>query len=479
MITNRYSVRPNRTRGPLIWAVLLTLSSLVVVHLTSSGMAAQTCTGGCISQGHYNLSAQSYPWAEDISSATSQPYGDPIYVTGPNFPTWTVLQSGCSLVNQQNLQSSTTFNVLFRAAVVIDTGTTAPAGTLYNVQLTIDGAQHGWYERRVSDVLPQTERFEGTAQHIPAGNHVYALQVSVIGSGTIEFSQQWLTALGAPSSSNPGDRSVRTDTISVGTGWAQITDAVTFTVSTPVDLVVQGYTQVNSVAGATQLTFVPNLSCCGWPARYGSVAVPSHLDNGINFHDHLLNLAPGTYTLYIVAHTNAGTATLQYRQVEFQTYPANVWPSSFVSAEVSASDTVTVDTSTTQAQPTAPIFDTSFGKWTKLLEMPMGPEFGGNDGMVQAYVQLLGNLSGTPLAEFGFQYNQPGGTDVGLSLFEVPAGPDGLYLFGDVYNLGCSSCTITLWMRKVYGNGLGSSGHFNVGMRWMMAKCAPADSCLN
>lgn len=461
-----------RVRRALCSSLYIALLSLIPMP-----SEAQFCTGDCVTHGHFNYEPTAFPFTEDITSSTSTPYSSPITIYGPTFD-WTTIQSGCDLLNQQNLQATGAFNVLLRASVSIDTVTAAP-GSRYEVQLLVDGVEHGWYLRRLRCQLPQYDRFEGTAQNIPAGNHVYSLQARLLDGGTVTFGQQWLTAQGAPIA-YPGakDVSVTEITINPGPTWTAITNTVSITTGSIVDVMLQGYVSINAGVPGDQLTFAFSLDDTLLP-RTSSVAVPAYVADGVNIMDHLLNLAPGTHTLKLLARTLSGSATLQWRQVEFLTLPGHVYPGYAAVAEAAATNPITVSTdSADQPQPTVPLLHYICGRWTRLLEVNPPTVFGLNAGVISGYVQLLGNLQGSGLAQIVIQLNPPDGFDLGLSGLQVTPTADGLYFFGEA-NGGCAGCTITLWMRKLNGVcGSGDAGQFDVGNRYMVIKYVPNDGCL-
>src|SRR6266545_4852498 len=157
---------------------------LSLLLLAVDPAAAQFCTDpstNCRSQGHHAIKSSIYPYSEDIAGAGSVPIGN-VTVSGPNGP-WTVVSTGCTQVNQNNLFTSTAFNLRLLAYLQIGATTVTPSGQ-YEMQFLIDGVPHGWFVRNYKGMLPQGDFFGTIAANVPAGTHRFEAQVRLLAAGT-------------------------------------------------------------------------------------------------------------------------------------------------------------------------------------------------------------------------------------------------------------------------------------------------------
>jgi hypothetical protein len=76
-----------------------------------------------------------------------------VTVSGPTGP-WTVVSTGCAQVGQNNLFTSTAFNLRMPAYLQIGNTTVAPGGQ-YEMQFPIEGVAKGWFVRSYEGMLPQ------------------------------------------------------------------------------------------------------------------------------------------------------------------------------------------------------------------------------------------------------------------------------------------------------------------------------------
>lgn len=475
------SILPDRQLN--LWS---TVPVDATVDVTGYFTAPSTfCGSTCMAHGHFTRSEARFPFTEDISSAhlTSTPCKNPVKIYGPTTE-WTTIQAGCQELNLQNLQGSEAFNVLLRTQIDIGVESTAGIGARYEVRLLVDGQERGWYLRRLRSPLPQTDRFQGSAQNLTAGNHAYSLQARLLDPGMLVFHQQWLTAQGAPTH-YPAGKAVSSGALPIGSAFVPVTDTVYFTTpeaesptyAAGIDIMLDGYVQVTSVENPTaKLEF--GFSLDGQPAaRTSSMAVPANLYDSVSPVDHVLNVGGvgQVHSLRLLARVTAGTAVLEHRQLEYTSFPVFTPPFTAVAGEVQATNIVRVDTNTQEAQPAN--LDTEYGKWTKVLEMTLPSSLDGV-GTIEGYVQLKGNLVGSSLANASFHVNSFGGVDAGINGFQATPTEDGIYIFGEAGS-GCAPCIASLWIRKYYKPGvIGSPGGFDVGYRYMGWKWLPSEGCL-
>jgi hypothetical protein len=209
------------------------------------------------------------------------------------------------------------------------------------------------------------------------------------------------------------------------------------------------------------------------------LSVPPQLYAGVNFVDYLSNVAAGTHTLRWWAKTTSGNASVEWRNIEFVSFPAYQGNPSLVFADATSAAPVTVSTSYGGPQPSNPLLQ-GCGSWTPLLTLAPATVFGFTTVSMVGYVQISGSVVNPGPAQFAITHDQAG-YELGIIGLGILNSADGYYFFSDGSNdIGCAGCTITLWARKVADpacvEGAGP-GSFAVGLRYLAAKWTPMDGC--
>lgn len=448
--------------------------ALAASILGPASVLRQICsqnTTNCTAQGHSTMDASSYPWTQEISFDASQPVGRITLNYNPNV--WTVLQTGCTDLGNRNIRISTgaTASILLSANLAIESATAAN-GSLYEVQLMIDSVVEGWYLRRIRGIYPDQQHFEAVAPSISSGNHTFAVKARLLNTGSITFNQQWIVAQGVPNS-YPSAHSVNQNSITISsTGLVPVSNQVSFNTTTTTDLAVQSYFVVTGGLAGDVLTLAYYLD--GRNAGHTNVVgVPPVLYDSISSVDHIFSVGAGSHTLQLYGRAAIQPATVTSRQLEFLALPG-VSPGVTAHIDGQSTGTVRVDSRTTQQQP-FPI-DTTAGNWTKLLTLTV-PSFSApyNGWLLSGYVQLLGNVSGSGVANMAFLRRLPDGTyiDLGIKGFNVTNSVDGQYMVSSGPDMGCGppGCSVELWMRV--NKFFRGDGAFDVGTRSMMVKILP------
>jgi hypothetical protein len=390
-----------------------------------------------------------------------------------------------------NLDGTQPFNALLRVHLDI-AGTTAPVGTAYTVKLLVDGSENGWYRRKLRGNYPYGDYFEGSVRNLSAAPHVFSVNVSILGPYQMTIGQVWMTAQGVPAQPQyPSYKVVSVDTIPVTPTWAAITQTISFSTTTAVDIALQGYFQINS--GTAPDAVWTGFSLDGASGqRTSMVGITQSLADGIpdgaNVLDYLYNVPPGNHTLTLWARTDYHSATLQFRQIEFVSFPSNALNNPAFVAGDYRDNTLTVSTQAAEEQPTGALVNPICGRWTKLLEYTIPPVSGQYNWTLEGYVQTLGGLTGLTIGDISFQILIPASnpvfeSDGGFSTFRISQSPDGLYIFGDGLLMDTTSgAKVRLWIRKRNGCGTvscpgGEPCGFTVGKRYMTTRYVPHQGC--
>jgi hypothetical protein len=456
--------------GRVVLLLCADLCSVLSIPASADGFFC-TASTACRSKGHTTFAGMPYPFTEDITGALEF-----VTLAGPN-SSWTTLGSGCSDLNGFNLNGSQPFNTLLRAQITVSSAT-AVSGARYEVQLLVDGVEHGWYTRRLRGHYPQVDMFAATAQGLAAGGHQFSVQVRLDDGGTITTSNTYITAQGAPTTF-PSAQSVALPRITLQAGAYQpVTNTVVFTNAQAVDLAIQGYFSVDMGTPGQLLLVMPFLDGVGQQPR-STVAVPPVLYDGVNVLAAIPNVQPGTHTLALYV-APSGSTSFSARAVEFVSFPVTPYG-------LLASDTQStlVDSATSGVQPSPLVLENGCGLWTKLLEGTIPPDPNSYNHVYEGYMRMVPPTTGPPYAELAFETIFPSaGTDGGQLALEVPVGTDGVFLFGDAGAFGENQTeTVRLWARKVNplcdGAGHnGQQGSFWVTDRWMWIRHTPIGGCL-
>lgn len=455
-----------------------------LLFLLAHSMAAQvnTCTDpptNCRNQGHAAIKGSIYPYSEDITGSASG-----VVLTGPNSP-WKIISTGCTDVSQNNLFAGAAFNLRMSAYLQIGATTVAPGGQ-YELQFLIDGVAHGWFVRNYKGMLPQGDFFGAVATNLAPGTHRFEVQVRLLAAGTMTFVQQWATSTGAPTSF-PYFSDTASAALTIDGTWRQVTDQVTFTNSTAVDLYPLAYLQWNS--GTPNDAFTVKFLLDGAePPHNSDIVVPQYFRDGIHIFDHLTNVPAGTHTLSLWAkNAVAHSASVSFRTIALSSYPAaSAHPADPVLADGIAYGALTINPSIASTEQ--PAFGKGCGYWTKILEFDVPPVSGPFTWTGEGYVRLLGNRTGdwsTTRVEIAIEaialYPTPAVSDMGWVTVSTSNSLGQIYLFSDSMLWGNAyGQKIKLWMRKVAGCGY-SAGSFDIGRRYLSLKLVPTDgiTCYN
>ena len=456
-----------------------------VLLFAHAGMA-QLCTNpstNCRSLGHATTKDSIYPYSEDIAGAGSVPIGN-VTLSGPNGP-WTVVSTGCTQVSQNNLFAGAAFNLRLLGYLQVGSTTVAPGG-LYEVQFLIDGVAHGWFVRNYRGMIPQGDHFGTTATNITAGAHRLEIQVRLLAAGTMTFSQQFVTSMGAPTSF-PYVADTAAAAMTIDGTWRQVSNTLTFTNGAAVDLYPISYLQWNS--GTSNDTYTVKFMLDGAePPHTSDIAVPPYFRDGVHIFDHLANVPAGTHTISLWAkNTVSRTASVSFRTIEVASYPAaSAHPGNPILRDNIAVGPLTINPSIPSAEQ--PVFGVGCGYWTKILEFDMPPVTGVFNWTGEGYVRLLGNRTGnwtTTRVEVAIEAislsSPPAASDMHWVAASAPNSRGEIYIFADsmLWGNGLGQ-KVKLWMRKTSGCGF-STGTFDVGERYLSLKLIPTDgmSCFN
>jgi hypothetical protein len=468
---------------------VLLIGSLLLFPLSLFALDQCASPTGCgASNGHNVLVNSLYPFSEDITSPISQPIGY-VTISGPTF-NWTLLATGCQNMSPAgtNIVAGGAFNARLMAYLQLAQATAA-AGAEYEIQLRIDGVQHGQYVRRYNGLLPQGDHFNGTAENLSAGNHTFEIYGRLLSSGSLTFQQQYIASLGAPTS-YPVLKEVNNGSFTVTGTWQQASDTVTFTNSSTIDLFPQAYFEINSGTPGHHMSFGFSLDGAT-SVRTSDFAAPNYYRDGINIFDHLMNIPPGTHTLsYWLIDRDGGTMAISLRQIELFSLPAaSAHASNPLFYDAIDSTPVTTNPNSglspsfmTQAQGTV------CGSWTKILEFTMPQAVGDFNWTGDGFIELLGQDSGdwtkagiemaidVQASPTGGPNNGPISTDFHFVQENAPAGRGQIYFFADAMFWGAgypSGTTFRLWVRKVTCDA--APGAFRIGKRYLGVKLVPSD----
>jgi hypothetical protein len=198
--------------------------------------------------------------------------------------------------------------------------------------------------------------------------------------------------------------------------------------------------------------------------------VPPQLYAGINLVDHLFGVKPGTHTVQLEAQAASSDVYVSWRSLEYASFP-----SSSPAYKAQANDTVIVDTyradpNNPGRQPAAANLSPSCGFWTPLLDIPVNIG-NGFTFAASGYVQVTSPIVSPDNSQFAIEVPP---YEAGIIAVHITPTPDGFYFFSDgSTNVGCASCTVTLWARKINGCGQGGPGKFSVANRYLALKWVP------
>jgi len=381
------------------------------------------------------------------------------------------------------------------------------------VQLLVDNTVYGHYLRRLHQSVPGTNDayiFEASVQNLPPGPHTFTERARLLDQAVV-YVGGYTTSVGAPASLYQSAKATASDLLTIYSyaspqGWTSLTSsALSINQAVAVDLALQGYAQLDAAPGAQTILFrfvVDGVVV----QRQSLTAVSPVLADGINVVDHWLNLTAGPHTIQLQAATDGGTATLEWRQVEYVAFPRDAITSPASEAAVSIGAGAACNVSSDDAsgscdnqaissppQPIAAV-QQGLGKWTLLAETTLPLTASGNIGSwaIDGYIQFRGGIPGQAgpgtWGQLAFETITHDGppvctdkaVDMAIFNFVIPAGSPGLWVYGDAGQWGVSDshCSpsiptrVRLWIRPVWpGNS------FLVGDRYFSVKIIPPGDC--
>lgn len=441
-------------------------AAVLALLFSPATASSTTCTEGFK---HNTLDTSRFPYTDDINfspDSIAVVPGDP-NLSGPFY----TLVAGCDEIQGKNLRASESFSTLLRAYVRVKDAT-APTGSLYELRLVIGTEVIADYSRRLRGTYPDGDYFEASKQNLAAGQYAFRIEARLFAAADkqMRFDVGWINAQGAPYPLYPSAQTTNPAVVTVTTTWTRVADTLVLNPSSSVDLFMSGYTNVNAGTTASRLDVefrVDQLS-----ERDSSLPVPGIKPDSVRALDHRLTVQPGQHNVELWAKVDAGVALLQYGSLHVVSFPGYT-----AARQAAAFSPVAVDTQTTGPQPITNLND-GLGLWTKVLEMqvpeiPQQPQSQVNL-TVSAYVEILGNTSGSTAAQVAVEFVNPvdgggfSGVDIGWTDFQLKPGRGALYPFGDGLHTNSGlpeGSTIRLWLRKLLG-----SGSFQVGQRYLAIK---------
>lgn len=439
------------------------------------------CPGldACADAGHQFTRGSTFPYSEDNAA------GNPIVLSRDSG--WTLLQSGCADNGRVNVMAGAAVNLRVAAYLRIDAATAAP-GAHYEVQFLVDGNPVGWYVRAYRGLIPQGDHFNAVLPNLAAGDHTLELRARLNDPGTLTFTHEVTTSIGAPIV-HPAFSQANASRLTIGGTWQQASDTITFTndSSGDIDVMPQAYVQIDAAAAGDHLSF--GFSLDGNHSEHTSdIGAPAHVPDGINVFDAIANVPPGTHTLsFWVIDRDGGTFEIRNRQIEMISFPSaenNGRSDHPLLTAAIATAPVDVDASSVEHPNFKGTGSTDGGGWTKILEVGMPPTGGYFNYTGDAFVELLGTKDDAPptAADIAIELVSPDGgiSDAHWVSLSVPRGRGEVYIFAD--SLGWSDTygeTVRLWMRP--RTDIGSGSAFRVGKRYLALKLVPVDgtTCYN
>jgi hypothetical protein len=468
------------------------------------------CADGtaCRGVGHQSLKQAQFPWTEDIAALPTDAPCTGNIKTIPGYDCGGTSCTGgfCTVAYKcttlpGNVNGASTFNASLRGWLEIK-GSTAVAGTEYDVKLLLDGSPVAWYIRRLEGTYPYGQHFETTVHNVPAGPHTFSMTVSLVNAPgkTMDIGVTWLTASGAPSA-YPSNQVGSTSSVNLTQAWTQIA-TTSFTSTADLDMSLQGYFQLNQAQVGNVIELGFSLDCQDYQRTSRVGLRRASLPTGYNVLDFLYNVPAGAHTLSLWARvlSPATSANITTRLLEYASYPTTYryntrWPFG-----ASATNTVVVSTQSTDPQPSGTLINPTGGLWTKLLEfkVPWVPSQQGFSWMGEGYVEFLGTGTrvdpglGVLAVEYllpecftagpteGDCTNCPGTcleADNGFTSILIPTVPDGIHFFTDQILGSLGPATVRLWIRKNDPTCTQEPCTFNVGARYLSYRLVPLDNC--
>ena len=457
---------------------------MIAVSFAVAGNAIAQCTadpsGTCA--GHKHLLGGAYPYTEDFG------YANAVVNQGSCCSSYVTVVEGCAAQGYVNITNTAASNLQMNGWLQIGSAT-APAGSEFGVRFNIDGVIRGEYVRKLTGQYPQGEEFNAVYPNLGAGSHQVRMQVWLIDSpgSSLTVSQSFIAIQGVPATL-PAGTTANGNTATVDGTWRQITDTLTFTNTTPVNLFTGGYLQFNSGTPGQHVSF--GFSLDGANSQHTiDLAVPPTFPSGINVFDHYVyepsytNVPAGTHTITMWAvNRDGGSSQVQWRQVEYFALDASSGVEPMLETINTTPVTVTMAGDGSQVFNGLFTYASNTNPWTKLLDYQYpatGSTVNQNAGG-EAYIELLGTSDGLwQNIEVGVEvlYNPTydvNGNPIGASntadftivSLMIPPGRHQkfIYTYPLWWDLSAHPNLIRLFARKSPGT---PSGEFTVGKRYM------------
>jgi hypothetical protein len=409
---------------PVSWSMRVVTALLLILAVIPISPRANAdvplCNDACA--GEHRMDGL-FPFLEHITTLTP---AAPVNSTTGTYDAatnlyWNTMTGNCGTPNFIFSSTAGAANAALRLFVKINDIQPYGSTGRYVVRLLVDGVQRCQYLRRGRGIVgpstvnggPQGDWFNLVIPNINTSTttHTIIAQIAVVDPGvTMTVGQAFLTAQGVVGTYNgvtlPAASSSDSSVATITGAWSQISNTLHFTTAESVDMQVQAYFQVNSATAGHKLAVGFGLDALS-SAHTIELGVPPSLPDGINVFDHI-TVPAGTHDLKLYAiDRDAGTATVQYRQIELIAFPSKN------SALVTMPLIEAINTSTTLVganngaeQPWSadlrsaqlPDVNTYCGRWTNLLEMtvPAVATSGNNTFNMngEVYLEVLGRQSG-------------------------------------------------------------------------------------
>jgi hypothetical protein len=477
-----------------------------VLALAAALLVTPALTADCIGNGHYTIAGSDdgvegtrFPYTEDLTRPWSLPIADHTVVGYRPAHGWTKIQTGCSSYSETNIHPATTVNLLLRASLRVDYDTEIiPAvGSRYEIQLRLGASADDPESRIVATQLrhfgghyPQSERFAGTVQDLPAGAYVYSMWMRILDgpeTNRAVISLQWITAQGSPNQ-YPSVRRSTTGGEMVGARWMPIGEPLSIDAARTLDLALQSSLTIGAES-SPRARLMLRWSLDGAPSeRSGTIALPSYLPESVTTFDHRSAVGGGQHELQLWARSLGGSTQLGGVVTEGVSFPRDARRNDLLPIqEAIASEPVTVTTLGSEQQPAS--MSTICGNWTKILDLDIPRTDGQSSWTLEGYVEFLDyDVSGYGQLGIDAVHHEPYAgapdgfyemtTDMGMFEFQMAPGHDGLYFYGDCskWPNGNDANHLSLWVRRIEGcNAAPFGGSFTVGTRWLAVKLLPSD----
>jgi len=169
-------------------------------------------------------------------------------------------------------------------------------------QVTLDGQPAGWWVRRTSLGVPDTQVFRTLLLGVTGGEHALAIRARNLSTQTVLYSFFWITPLLVPSD--------EVDTLSLGSSpagvsiqWVPILSG-TLSPADQKHVFVIGYTEVTTATGDGVIRW--RLARDSQVVREGALGMPSFLRDGIQFSHIDQDVSPESH-LYTVELQSTGS----------------------------------------------------------------------------------------------------------------------------------------------------------------------------